>query len=142
MKPWQRAWRKGFAPNLTREQLTALRDGLAANDQRIIQGATTSPPPLMCVQNWPVEYACVLGFCGWQGNGLETVAEVEEFFARLCYDCDQSLTEDAGCHQFLNWVDETPRAEMVLELLAEVELSLSGGNKFPPDGSPESTTPE
>ncbi len=47
-----------------------------SDDPRLTQGSTTTPP-LMCVQDWPVEAACVLGFCGWQGDGLETVAEVE-----------------------------------------------------------------
>ena len=74
----------------------------------------------MCVQDWPVEAACALGYCGWQGDGLETVGEVEEFFARACFEADQRLGEPAACRWFLNWFDDTPRDEMRRELLAEV----------------------
>jgi hypothetical protein len=58
------------------------------------------------------------------GDGLETVAEVEEFFARMCFEVDQRVGEPAGCRWFLNWFDETPREEMRAELLAEVERAL------------------
>src|SRR5262249_49069104 len=69
--------------------------------------------------------ACVVGYCGWQGEGLETVAEVEEFFARVCYETDQVLGEPAACRWFLNWFDETPRDEVRPELLAEVNRTLA-----------------
>jgi hypothetical protein len=105
--------------------LEALQRALVNDDPRLLQGATTSPPPLMCVQDWPVEAACGLGYCGWQGDGLETVAEVEEFFARACFEADQLLGEPAGCRWFLNWFDETPRADMRRLLLAEVNRILA-----------------
>jgi hypothetical protein len=66
----------------------------------------------------------VVGYCGWQGDGLETVAEVEEFFARICFETDQALGEPAACRWFLNWFDETPRAEVRAQLLAEVNRTL------------------
>jgi hypothetical protein len=44
-----------------------------------------------------------VGYCAWQGDGLETVAEVEEFFARVCFEADQVLGEPAACRWFLNW---------------------------------------
>ena len=97
---------------------------LATDDGRLLQGATTTPPPLACVQDWPVEGACALGYCGWVGDGLETVGEVEEFFARMCFEIDQRLGEPAGCRWFLNWFDETPRDEMRELLLVEVERAL------------------
>jgi hypothetical protein len=77
------------------------------------------------VQDWPVEAACVLGYCGWQGEGLQSVAQVEEFFARLCFEADQRLGEPAACRWFLNWYDETGREEMRRQLLAEVNRSLA-----------------
>jgi hypothetical protein len=125
MESWRNVWREGFAPQLSPAGLEALRKALTSDDARLIQGATTTPPPLQCVQDWPVEAACVLGYCGWQGDGLESVAEVEEFFARLCYQADQRLGEPAACRWFLNWYDETPRAEMRRSLLAEVNRSLA-----------------
>jgi hypothetical protein len=61
-----------------------------------------------------------LGFCGWQGEGLGTVGEVEEYFARVCYEADCNLGEAGAVRYFINWYDETPRDEMRRNLLAEV----------------------
>src|SRR5205823_5275842 len=112
-------------PVLSTPGLKALRQALLADDPRLLQGATTAPPPLMCVQEWPVEGCCGLGWCGWQGEGLETVGEVEEFFARACFEADTRLGEPAACRWFLNWFDDTPRDVMRRELLAEVERALA-----------------
>ena len=129
MESWRLVWRDGFVPVISTTGLMALRDALLSDDPRLTQGSTTTPPPLMCVQDWPVEAACALGFCGWQGEGLESVGEVEEFFARACFEADQRLGEPAACRWFLNWFDDTPRPEMRRELLAEVELALA--DRFP-----------
>jgi hypothetical protein len=125
MESWRKVWRDGLVPNLSTEGLDALASALASDDPRLLQGATTTPPPLQCVQDWPVEAACVLGYCGWQGDGLVTVAEVEESFARLCFEADQLLGEPAACRWFLNWYDETPREEMCRLLLEEVRHNLA-----------------
>jgi hypothetical protein len=125
MENWRRVWRDGFAPLLSRNALEKLRDALRSDDARLIQGSTTTPPPLMCVQDWPVECACALGFCGWQGDGLTTVGQVEEYFNSLLLLCDARLGEPAECRYFLNWFDERPRAEVRVELLAEVEMALA-----------------
>src|ERR1700758_1757133 len=125
MDSWRKVWREGLVPLLSTASLEALRQALTSDDARLIQGATTTPPPLQCVQDWPVEAACALGFCGGRGDGLETVAEVEEFFARMCFEIDQRLGEPAACRWFLNWFDETPRDEMRRELLAEVNRALA-----------------
>lgn len=124
MESWRLVWRDGFVPVISRGALERLREALKADDPRLTQGSTTTPPPLMCVQDWPVEAACALGFCGWQGEGLETVGQVEEFFAKLCFEADQRLGEPAACRWFLNWFDDTPRGRMRAELLEEVELAL------------------
>ena len=97
MESWRKVWREGLAPLLSIKALQALEKALEADDHRLIQGATTTPPPLQCVQDWPVEAADALAFCGWQGEGLATVIEVEEYFAGACFDCDQRLGEPAGC---------------------------------------------
>jgi hypothetical protein len=60
------------------------------------------------------------------GDGLETVGEVEEFFALMCSEIDKLLGEAAGCKWFLNWYDDTPRPEMRRELLIEVQRTLAG----------------
>lgn len=125
MESWRKVWREGIAPQLSDEALEALRLALGRDDARILQGATTTPPPLQCVQDWPVEAACVLGYCGWQGEGLETVAEVEQFFAATCFEADRRLGEPAAVRWFLNWYDETPRDDMRRQLLAEVNHVLA-----------------
>lgn len=125
MESWRTVWRDGFVPGLSTNALTALRMALETDDPHLVQGATTTPPPLMCVKDYPVEGACALGFCGWQGEGLDSVGETEEYFARCCFEADQRLGEAAACRWFLNWFDETPRNEMRRELMAEVDLAIS-----------------
>ncbi len=125
MESWRKVWRDGLAPEISTAGIEALRRALANDDPRLLQGATTSPPPLQCVQDWPVEGACGLGYCGWQGDGLQTVAQVEEFFARACFEADRRLGEPAACRWFLNWFDDTPRAEMRRQLFAEVNRTLA-----------------
>lgn len=125
MESWRMVWRDGFAPLLSTSGLLCLRDALRVDDPRLVQGATTTPPPLLCVQDWPVEACCALGYCGWQGDRLDTVGEVEEFFAKCCFEADDRLGAPAACRWFLNWFDDTPRMEMRRELLAEVELTLT-----------------
>ncbi len=117
---WRKTFREGIAPHLTTEGLEALRTALETDDVRLIQGATTTPPPLLVTRDWNCVGACPIAFPGWQGDGLKTVEEVEEYFARVCFECDQLLGEPATCRWFLNWVDETPRPEMRRELLKEV----------------------
>lgn len=125
MEPWKRVWRNAVSKLISLQGLEALRHALIVDDSRLLQGATTSPPPLQAVQNWPVEAACVIGYCGWQSEHLESVADVEEYFAQKCFDIDNMLNEYAGCRWFLNWFDETPRNEMRHLLLEEVELTIN-----------------
>lgn len=120
LQSWQKVWRDGFAPQLSDAALAALAAGLERDDVRILQGATCSPPPLDCVRDWPVEAADAIGFACWQGDGLATVGEVEEAFARACHLADELLNEPGACRYYLNWHDETPRNIMLPALLAEV----------------------
>ena len=128
VEQWRRVWRDGFAPVLPTAGLEALRDALRNDDPRWIQGSTTTPPPLMCVEDWPVEAACALGFCGavdHGGFGIATVGQCKEAFARACFDADQRLGGPPACRFFLDWFDETPRDAMRRELLPEVERELA-----------------
>jgi hypothetical protein len=125
MHTWRTAWRDGFAPQLSVAALDALARALVTNDPRLIQGATSVPPSLHCFQHSPVEAACPLGYCGWQGHGLQTVGATEDFFARLCIEADRCLGEPAACRWFLNWYDDTPRDEMRRLLLPEVNRALA-----------------
>jgi hypothetical protein len=139
MESWRKVWREGLAPHLSTPGLEALRQGLIHDDPRLLQGATTTPPPLQCLQEWPAEGACGLGFCGWQGDDLKTVGQIEEFFARLCFEADQVLGEPAACRWFLNWFDETPREEMRALLLPEVSRVLAYRAAQKSEGRAEST---
>ncbi len=117
---WQYTWRHGFAPQMTAEQLDSLRAVLAADDGRLLQGGTSSPPPLRCVEDWEVEAACAVSWCGWLGAPGVTVKTVEEFFAKACFEADRLLAEMAACRYFLNWFDDTPRDTVRRDLLAEL----------------------
>lgn len=142
IESWRRTWRAGFVPVLSTQGLTALAAALRTDDYRLTQGSTTTPPPLQCVQDFPVEAACALGYCGAAEAGgfctdsagsviaarkatAATVGTVEQFFAETCFKADQLLGEPAACRWFLNWFDDTPRSEMRRELLAEVQLALA-----------------
>lgn len=117
---WRTVWRTGFAPQLSSSTLQVLRVALESDTPTLLQGATTTPAPVRPTWLKPVEAACVLGFCGWKGESLQTVESVEEYFGALCFRADQKLGAAAACRYFLNWYDDTPRETMRRELLAEV----------------------
>lgn len=125
METWRKVWREGFAPGLSIIALRAVRQALLRDDPRLMQGATTTPPPMQSVLDWPVETACLIGYGAWQGDGHETVGAVDEYFARACYEADCRLGEPAACRWFLNWYDETPRTELRREMVVEVNLALA-----------------
>jgi len=125
MQPWKRIWRDGLAPLLATTELEALRHALIRDDPRLIQHATTTPPPTEVFYDEEMAGACAVCFCGWQAGGLTTVREVEQFFVRTCTVADEALGELAACRHFLNWFDEAPRAEMRRELLREVNRALN-----------------
>ena len=125
MNNWINVWRNGLVPLLSTAGLEALRHAMACDDARLIQQATCSPPPSEVFQEEAVEGACALGFCGWQGDGLDTVGEVESFYVRTCQAADEALGEPAACRHFLNWFDETPRQEMRRQLLREIDRALN-----------------
>lgn len=56
---------------------------------------------------------------------LKTVGEVEEYFARVCFDADQALGEPAAVRWLLNWFDEPPREAMRPAFLVEVDAKLT-----------------
>jgi hypothetical protein len=124
MQSWPRIWRIGLAPQLSTLGLESLRHALASDDDRLLQGATTSPPALESMRDRQVEAACALGYCGWQGDGLTTVAQVTVHFQTLCLQADRALGQPAACRLFLNWFDSTPRSAMRRQLLAEVNRTL------------------
>lgn len=125
MESWRKVWREGVVLQLSTAGLTALEKALVTDDSRLIQGATTSPPPLTCMQECPVEGACPISFSVWVGDGRETVGEVEDFFAKVCFEADVKLGEPAAIRWLLNFWDDTPRDEARRLLLAEVQRELT-----------------
>ncbi len=125
MEKWRRIWRHGLAPRLSRIGLEALRWALIHDDPRLLQGATCYPPRLDALRDRAVEGTCALGFCGWQGDGLSRVGEVESYFQRLCDNADAALSEAGACRYFLNWFDDAPREEMRRELIIETTIALT-----------------
>lgn len=125
MESWRKVWREGIAPQLSTHALESLEKALLENDDRLIQGATTTPPPLQCTQQCQLEGACAVTYGVWQGDGMETVGEAEEFFAQACFMADQALGEPAACRWFLNWFDDASRDEMRRQLLPEVRMLLN-----------------
>jgi hypothetical protein len=122
---WQLVWRNAICPLVKDRALLALRRALVLDDPGLLQKETVQPPPILSCADWPCEGCCVIGYLGWQGDDLETVGEVEEFFARFCAEIDRAMGEPAACQYFVNWFDSTPRAEMRKELLQEIERELS-----------------
>jgi hypothetical protein len=122
---WQEVFRKGMAPALSTPALLALKHALVTDEPTLLQGITTSPPPLRCVENWPVEAACLVAYGPWKGDGLRTVIEVEDAFTIICARMDLcDRTDKPACRHLLNWWDDTPRAEAVAALLPEVNNEL------------------
>ncbi|HZU35411.1 MAG TPA: hypothetical protein VFA18_05865 [Gemmataceae bacterium] len=103
----------------------ALARALETDDSQLLQGATTSPPPLESLKDWPVEAACPIGLALWKGNDLVTVGDVEEAFARLCMAVDFTLGEPSATRYALNWIDDGEWALVRQELLAEVRRALA-----------------
>lgn len=124
MEAWRKAWRTGFAPQLSDAGLEALAKALEQDDPSLLQGSTTSPPPLECMRDWPVAAACAVGLCGWKGEKLEIVRDVEGYFASICFGADKLLNDPGACRHFLNWFDDTPRQRMRNLLLPEVRREL------------------
>jgi hypothetical protein len=120
---WQLAWR-AFLPSLPTAGLDALATDVADDERYLIQNATPFPPPLDCASDWPIAAACAVALTAWKGQGLSTVGQVEEAFARACAAASERTGDPTGARYFLNWFDETDRPTMRRELLAEVNLAL------------------
>ncbi len=128
MERWRRAWRNGFSRQLSTSGLLALREALANDDPRLIQGPHTLPRH-HCVRDsecWPicpvkVEAACIICFAGWMGEWMSFVGDVRDYYENVFETSDW----DADAYAFISWYDRAPRARMLKVMLAEVELALA-----------------
>jgi|SRR5882724_1516151 len=138
-------FKQGFAPIMSTKALTALLAACETDDIRLTQGGTTTPPPMMGVRGWACEGSCGIGYAGWQGEELDTVGEVEEYFAMKCFQSDELLGEPAACRWFLNFFDDTPRGEMLTTLAGWIRSALADRDQLaavPEFFAPEFTLPE
>lgn len=118
---WRDAWRNGFAPQIGIRALVALADALRRDDECLIQNGTTTPPALQSTAGWPCEAACPIGYCKMCEGA--TVGEVNTFFLDACNEADKRLARATSL--LLRWWDESPRHEVRLRLLEEVEAELT-----------------
>jgi len=128
MESWKVVLHKGFLPQWSDAQLRRLKEKLETDSPQLTQGSTTTPPPLMCVAEWPMEACCPVCWGALPADcDLEkvTVGETEQAFAKACYEADLLMGEPAACRWLLNWIDDTPRPQMLKELLTEIETELA-----------------
>lgn len=118
---WRRVWREGIAPLLIDDELETLALGLEVDTPMLIQGACALPRPMSDVNESTIIGVDALCYGAWQTGRLATNLDADDYFARTCHAIDELLGEPAGCRWFLNWYDETPRDEMRVALLAEVQ---------------------
>jgi hypothetical protein len=128
MERWQVAFRAA-APFLGLGGLRALEKALRDDDPRLVQGVTTSPPAHLVMLSWPVEQACLYCYCGWQGDGLGTVGEAQEFFGEAVAATDRAMGEPAGARHLISFWDEAPRGEARAALLPEVRRAVEALEK-------------
>jgi hypothetical protein len=124
MESWRQVWVEGFQVQFANTGLIGLHSALVADDEKLLQGKTTNPPPLQSVNDWPTEGCCPVS---WASSGdpiAMPIGFVVDSFAKSCYEADRRLGEPAACRWFLNWWDDAPRQEAVSELLSEVRKEL------------------
>ncbi len=121
----RKVWREGILPNISTEGLQALRLALLKDDKALIQGATTNPPAFQSFLECPVHGCCLICYTGWKGLGLDTIADVEDYFSGLCHAAEERLGEPAVTRYLMSWYDETPREQMLATMLAEVHANLA-----------------
>jgi hypothetical protein len=127
MESWRIAFRDGLAPLLTLKGLIVLAAALETDDVRLDQGCTTIPQAGdEWFENWPVQQCCALALAIMEGEGLETVAQVQERFGHICEQAGRRLGDPGAVGTFIRWHDDTPRADMRRLLLIEVEAAIVG----------------
>lgn len=125
MESWRHVWREAIAPLLSANALNALRSALVEDRQELIQDYTVDPLAAFLGDARPVEGACAISYCGWRGEQLATVGEVDEFFARMCHEIDRRMGYDKAYLQFVTWFDSEQRTTMRRLLLPEIDLALA-----------------
>jgi hypothetical protein len=122
---WRTVFHRGIVPHLPLAALQDLRDALAIGDPAaMLQGAATSPPPLLPLYNFPVTAASPLVYAVMRARGLKTVREADEAFTRFCRHVESTLDE-AATRIFFDFWHDTPLEIAREELLEEVDVALA-----------------
>jgi hypothetical protein len=114
------------------KSLEALRQALVYEDKRLLRGDTLIPLGGWDMPKALVSSCCPVAWCGWQGEGLHMVYEIQDFFARICHEADKLLGEEAACGYFTAAWDANEISRD--ELLSEVELALQRGGELAATG--------
>lgn len=133
MESWRLVLTQGFFPSWSTEALEAALVLLETDSAKLTQGSTTTPLPLMCVQDWVVEAADIVTFCATPNIFDGTVGTAEEGFAKAVFDSDSRLGEQGASRWFLNAYDNTPRREMWANLIEEFKAEIARRTKLPSD---------
>jgi hypothetical protein len=125
-RPWQVAFRDGFAPLLSDGGLEALRLALLHDSPELVQGETAAFPDDADPDRDPPTGCCPLGYAVWKGEPLHTAAAVEAWWLRL-YDAAERrlLGGPAGVWELLDFIDEQPRPVVRRGLMLEVGRELA-----------------
>lgn len=126
IEPWRWVARTGVFPAMTDAELLALRDGLLADDSRLIQGDSIRPVALHRNYGRRCEGGCLIAYPGMATGRRATVARVEERFSDIFHTAAAVLGDESSVRELAWWWDSTPRAEAVPLALEEVELALAG----------------
>lgn len=118
-------FREGLAPILSLEGLLALERAMETDDPRLLQGGTTEPPPFSFCADWKPARACLIALPYWLGDGLETLGEIEEAFARTCHEIHLRTGIINAAGELLTPYDTMPREEMIATFLPEVKAAIA-----------------
>jgi hypothetical protein len=125
-RPWQVAFRDGFAPLLSTAGLEALRSALLHDSPAMVQGETAAFPDGTDPDRSPPTACCPLAYAGWRGEHLPTVASVEAWWLRV-YDAAEVRLLDgrADGWELLDFIDDSPRPVVRRGLMREVGRELA-----------------
>jgi hypothetical protein len=121
---WLAVFRGGILPQLSTPGLEGLRQALAADDPRLLQGTTCYPAILEPNKDREVVAGCAVTFTGLADGTVRTVEDADRYFRQVCDVADRCFSEPVASRYFLNVYDDLPRDEMRAALLAEVGTEL------------------
>lgn len=125
MEAAMKVLRMGFLPYWTDETILRLLTALEADDPLLVQEVTCIPLPLPTNYNQQVEGLCPIAFCSVSNPSNVTVGTAEILFANACATANEVMGKPYSHCRFLEWYDNTPRAEAFAALAAEIKDELS-----------------